>query len=57
MVVPKELLAVLACPKCKGNIKHDCRADEIVCFSCKLRYPVVDGIPNMVIEDAKLFKS
>ena len=51
MSVPKDLLEILACPKCKGNVKE--KEMFIVCNNCKLAYPVLDGdVPDMLIEDA-----
>lgn len=51
MPTPKELLAIMACPKCKGDIKE--QGMFITCAGCRLAYPVLDGdIPDMLIEDA-----
>ena len=51
MPVSKKLMEVLACPKCKGDVKE--RGMFIVCGKCKLAYPVLDGtVPDMLIEDA-----
>ena len=52
MTLPKELLSILVCPKCKGDL--DYRQDEpsLVCPACRLRYPVRDGIPIMLIAEA-----
>lgn len=51
MAVSKELLKILACPKCKGNIKK--QEMFIICNKCKLAYPILDkDIPNMLIDDA-----
>lgn len=51
MAVDKELLKILACPKCKGDVKE--QEMFLVCSSCQLAYPVLDeNIPDMVIEDA-----
>jgi len=51
MPTPKDLLKIMACPKCKGDIKEECMF--ITCAKCKLAYPVLDGnIPDMLIEDA-----
>jgi len=56
MAVAKELLAVLACPKCKGVVKYDKKMNKIICEKCRLRYPVLDeDIPDMLIEDAEKF--
>lgn len=46
-----ELLSVLRCPKCKGALKS--QAAALACFACKLVFSVDDGIPNMLIEDAR----
>jgi uncharacterized protein YbaR (Trm112 family) len=48
--VPKDLLEILACPKCKGEIKEI--GMFIVCENCKLAYPVLEEVPDMLIEDA-----
>jgi hypothetical protein len=50
MSVQKNLLKVLACPECKGNVKE--MGMFIVCGNCKLGYPVLDDVPDMLIEDA-----
>jgi hypothetical protein len=51
MPVPKELMQILACPKCKGSVSE--QDMFIVCTSCRLAYPVLDGdVPDMLIEDA-----
>lgn len=51
MPTPKELLQIMACPKCKGDIAEE--GMFITCPKCKLAYPVLDGdIPDMLIEDA-----
>lgn len=51
MPVKKELLDIMACPKCKGDIKE--QGMFLICAACKLAYPVLDGdVPDMLIEDA-----
>lgn len=51
MQVPKELLEILACPKCKGDLEE--KGMFLVCKSCALAYPVLnDKVPDMLIEDA-----
>jgi len=56
-VINKELLDILACPKCKGDLEYKPSADgkngELVCTQCRLRYLVTDDIPNLIIEDAQ----
>ena len=46
-----ELLNILACPICKKEVKL--RDDYLVCFSCKKQYPIKDGIPIMLVEEAR----
>jgi len=48
--VPEELLAVMACPQCRGSLSE--RGDTLVCKGCGLHYPVRDGIPFMLAEEA-----
>ena len=51
MTVPKELMEILACPKCKGDVEE--KSMFIVCNKCKLAYPVLDeDVPDMLIDDA-----
>ncbi len=54
-MVDKELLEILACPKCKEPVRYDAEAERIICTSaeCGLRYPVRDGIPIMLIDEAE----
>jgi hypothetical protein len=49
--VPDELLAILACPECRRPVRPE--GDELVCTGCGLRYPVRDGIPVMLPEEAR----
>jgi hypothetical protein len=50
-VISQELLEILACPKC--HTKVQLRDDKLRCPSCKVLYPIVDGIPVMLIEEGK----
>lgn len=50
--VPKQLLAILVCPKCRGELEYREQEPALLCHRCKLRYPVRDGIPIMLIEEA-----
>ena len=53
MTVPKQLLEILVCPKCRGELEFRERDDVLVCHHCRLEYPVRDGIPIMLIDEAK----
>jgi uncharacterized protein YbaR (Trm112 family) len=52
MPIDKELLAILACPQCKGKIYLSETGEGIICDQCRLLYPINDGIPVMLIEVA-----
>lgn len=52
MTISKELLRILACPKCKGDISLTEKEDGLICKKCKLIYPIKDGIPVMLINEA-----
>lgn len=52
MPVSKELLDILCCPKCKGDIHLNDKKDGLVCESCRLVYPIKDDIPVMLIDEA-----
>ena len=50
MGISKELLDILACPKCKGDV--ELKGMFLVCRKCKLAYPIIEDVPDMLIEDA-----
>jgi uncharacterized protein YbaR (Trm112 family) len=52
MPIDKQLLAILACPKCKGDIRLNDKGDGLLCSACKLMYPIKDDIPVMLVEEA-----
>ena len=53
MTISPELLEILACPKCKGDIYLNDTKDGLVCKNCRLLYEVRDDIPIMLIDEAK----
>jgi uncharacterized protein YbaR (Trm112 family) len=53
MVIKKELLDILACPKCKRDIHLNEKEDGLICDSCKLLYEIRDDIPIMLIDEAR----
>jgi uncharacterized protein len=53
MTVSPQLLAILVCPKCKGELEYREAESALDCPTCKLRYHVRDGIPIMLIDEAK----
>lgn len=52
MPVDKELLEILACPKCKGGVVVDEGRKGLVCERCRIIYPIKDDIPVMLIDEA-----
>ncbi|MCG3147590.1 MAG: hypothetical protein PCFJNLEI_01030 [Verrucomicrobiae bacterium] len=52
-MIDKELMEILCCPACKGDLKEE--GDKLICQNpqCRLRYPVRDGIPVMLIDEAE----
>ncbi len=53
-MIDKELLNILACPICKGDI--ELKDNSIICPKCKKAYPIKNDIPVMLIEEAKDIK-
>ncbi len=50
-MIDRELLDILACPACRAEVRLE--RDRIVCTSCGRRYPVRDGIPIMLVDEAE----
>ena len=51
--VDPKLLEILVCPLCKGKLVYRKEANELVCRPDRLAYPVKDGIPVMLEEEAR----
>jgi len=54
-MLDKELLEILACPKCKGDLEYDRDNEKLICNTCRLKYDIKDDIPIMLIEEAEKF--
>ncbi|HEX9759157.1 MAG TPA: Trm112 family protein [Nitrospiria bacterium] len=52
MGIDKDLLDILACPKCKGEIRLTQEGDALICDPCRLKYLIKDDIPVMLIDEA-----
>jgi uncharacterized protein YbaR (Trm112 family) len=51
-MISAELLELVRCPQCRGELEP--RGDDaLTCAGCKLAYPVVDGIPQLLVDEAK----
>ncbi len=53
-MVDKDLLEILVCPKCKSDVEYVQEGEEefLKCDNCKLKYPIREGIPVMLIDEA-----
>ncbi|MBN2468366.1 MAG: Trm112 family protein [Deltaproteobacteria bacterium] len=58
MALSKDLLAILACPKCvrepgcTGDLEYHEEKQQLICRHCKLIYSIKDDIPVMLVEEA-----
>jgi uncharacterized protein len=51
--IAQELLKILVCPLCKNELVFDEKNNELICFKSKLAYRIKDGIPVMLIDEAR----
>ncbi|MBN1894461.1 Trm112 family protein [bacterium] len=54
-MLSKELLDILVCPKCKGDLEYDREKSKLICEKCRLKYSIEDDIPVMLIDEAESF--
>jgi hypothetical protein len=52
-MIDTKLLEILACPACRGDVEYDARNQKLICVECGLKYPVKDGIPVMLVDEAE----
>ena len=52
-MLSKELLEILVCPACKGDLEYDQRNVKLICHACRLRYSIEDDIPIMLVDEAE----
>ena len=55
--VDPRLLEVLVCPVTRGRLTYDRDANELISPSAKLAFPIREGVPIMLIEDARQLES
>lgn len=55
MAVSEKLLEILVCPQCKGSLEYLPEIPSLDCNACRLRYPVKEDIPVMLIDEAERF--
>jgi uncharacterized protein len=52
-MLDQQLLDILACPKCKGDLEYKPEEEKLICQNCKLVYRIEDDIPIMLIDEAE----
>lgn len=52
-LIDPELLAIMQCPACRGSLSERAEPPALVCDGCGLAYPVRDGIPVMLVDEAE----
>jgi hypothetical protein len=55
MPLSPELLSLLVCPACRGDLVYDEGQQRLTCSACRLWYRIVDDIPVMLVEEAEKF--
>ncbi len=50
-----QLLDLLVCPKCKGELEYDTEHEMLICAKCRLKYRIEDDIPIMLLDEAESF--
>ncbi len=53
MPLDKDLLAIIVCPKCKGDLIYEEEKERLVCKNCSVYYPIREDIPILLIDEAK----
>ena len=54
-MISKDLLDILVCPECKGELEYDQGKNVLVCHESRLIFPIEDDIPIMLPEKAEKF--
>jgi uncharacterized protein YbaR (Trm112 family) len=57
MSLNKELLDILVCPQCKGELQLEADESGLRCEACRLLYLIRDDIPIMLVDEAKALDS
>ncbi len=52
-MIAKELLDILVCPVCKGDLTYKQDPERLICPACRLAYPIKDDIPIMLVDEAE----
>jgi uncharacterized protein len=52
-LIERWLLELLVCPRCRGELRYDLEPESLVCEAEGLRYEVRDGIPILLVDEAR----
>ena len=52
MSLSPQLLSILVCPKCKGELEYRSDEPSLICLACRLKYPGREDIPIMLADEA-----
>lgn len=52
-MIDKALLSMLVCPQCKGELQYQRDSEELICKQERLAYPIREGIPVMLVDEAR----
>ena len=53
MTITRKLLEIIACPKCRGELKLSEDGNFLICENCKIKYPIEDDIPILLVDEAQ----
>lgn len=56
-MLDQKLLSILVCPVCKGELRYDKNAAELLCFADALAFPIRDDVPVMLSNEARKLSS
>jgi len=48
-----KLLEYVVCPNCHGKLRYDRNEHKLICENCRLAFPIVDGIPVLLLDKAQ----
>jgi uncharacterized protein YbaR (Trm112 family) len=54
-MLDRDLLEILACPQCKGELEYRPEEEKLICNTCRLIYHIKEDIPIMLIDEAEKF--
>ena len=56
-MLDEKLLSILVCPLCKAELRYEKDQEELICLPDKLAFPIRDGVPVMLVDEARVIDS